>query len=146
MSHSTLLIALVVGSLCCSGKHIVVWTAATVCVLFSHSATTESCDVLTLPNNTRSSTSPWICRNRWAGGKCPTLPSSGNSTMFSSTMIIHFRLYTVHLDLDWKVCINRGELHKHGRIDTVQALTNLLFCSGWSTKCTSRSTCFHNVT
>ena len=31
MCHSTLLIALDVGSLCCSGMHMVVWTAASVC-------------------------------------------------------------------------------------------------------------------
>ena len=31
MCHSSLLIALVVGSLCCSGMHMVVWIAASVC-------------------------------------------------------------------------------------------------------------------
>ena len=31
MCHSTLVTALVVGSLCCSGMHMVVWIAASVC-------------------------------------------------------------------------------------------------------------------
>ena len=50
MYHSTIIIALVVGSLCCSGLYMVAWTAASMYFIIL----AFSLDVLTLLNNARS--------------------------------------------------------------------------------------------